>query len=565
MALNITRQPLSLNDLEPLDTWQIWNRFKNDPNRSSFIPFDPIEDLYASTEKTKAYLEKTRDFIRDLPKSASLQSRIHNYAISLNKEPDSAYIRNLPLSLMARFRKEEDLLSVLGRLDLDRLPTQEELENITPYLEEKKDKFLQIKHLNLQETYITTFPKELYPYLRNIKSVNLSNNNLGKTPLQFFVDLFQLPKLTHLDLSSNHFSCEDWTCIEALLPLLKKLKSIHLKDSDLKEAPSSLLKTLVKINDASATAIGRPPGLHICPGRHKRRLLIGEGNFSFALALIHKHDRKFGHFLNKSLAHSIIATELNTELYCSDCSLQNMFSPMNISYKIGQEPRCNNCLITANRIDKLRSMGAIVKLGIDGTKLHEIEEFKGMKRIHWNCPHNRSNHFNQTLPPIVSGFFKSCAKVQDMGGRVHLTLVQPIGQVDFYQGYIYDIVKAASLTGYVLIKKRLFSEGKYPGYEHAMTGTNRPALVTKRGMREFVFKKTDQESFADASKFVLKKYGETALEPLPVEHLIGRLAKQLIDDECPGKLCEIITKKFQGQYRNYFLYSSDEDSSDCGE
>lgn len=32
-----------------------------------------------------------------------------------------------------------------------------------------------------------------------------------------------------------------------------------------------------------------------CSGKHRLRLLIGEGNFSFALALIHKHDTKNTH------------------------------------------------------------------------------------------------------------------------------------------------------------------------------------------------------------------------------------------------------------------------------
>ncbi len=574
MAPNVTNRPLSLDNLEPLDIWKIWNNFKNDPNRSSFIPFDPTQDAYASTKKTKEYLEKTRDFIRNLPKSASLEGRIIGYITSLNKELDLVSIKSLPLTLIARLRKEEDFLSVLSRLDPDILPAQKKLENITTYIEQRKEKLFEIEHLNLQETYITTFPKELYPYLRNVKSVNLSNNNLGGTPLQFFVELFQLPNITHLDLSSNDFSLEDWTLIATLLPLLKKIKCINLKDSDFKECPSLLFEALVKIyvknlKDRPAPAIGRPPGLHVCSGMHKRRLLIGEGNFSFAWALIHKHDRKFGHSLGQSLAGSIIATDLNTEIYCFDCSLSTLFADMNFSMmgcdQMSLQNHCTECLITSHRIDKIREKGAIVSLGIDGKKLHEIEEFRGIERIHWNCPHDRSDFRNQTLPPIIADFFKSCAKVQDSGSRVHITLVQPIEHFDFYQGYIYDIVKAASLAGYVLLKKRLFNEDRYPGYEHVITGTNRPAPVTRKGMREFVFKKTDQETFAEASKFVLKQYGETSLTPLSGEHLIGKLAQQLIDHEVPRKCCEILTKEFQGQYRNYFLCSSDEDSSDCDE
>ncbi|MBS4164847.1 Uncharacterized protein PRO82_002182 [Candidatus Protochlamydia amoebophila] len=325
----------------------------------------------------------------------------------------------------------------------------------------------------------------------------------------------------------------------------------------------------------SVTTVGQPtissipgPGLHVCSGNHKKRLLIGEGNFSFALALINKHDTKVGHSSEQSLAHSIFATELNDKIHCSDCDsdsdsdsgfddMSEKFSDFGVSNTKSNEPKqpkfCDNCITTAKRIDELKKRGVIVRLGIDGTKIHEIEEFKNakFKRIHWNCPHDRSRFQDQTLPPLIQKFFKSCAKVQDPDDRVHITLAQPPNKAGFYQGYVYNITKAASEAGYVILKKRKFDKERYSEYEHVMTGTNKTATVTEEGVREFVFKKVTEGVFAEAKKIVKKQNGNMTVK-LVAEQLIGNSEKQ----------CKVVSEDFCNSLRNYFSCSTDDDSSD---
>ncbi len=297
--------------------------------------------------------------------------------------------------------------------------------------------------------------------------------------------------------------------------------------------------------------------LNQCSGQHKPRLLIGEGNFSFALALINKHDSLTSHNPDKSLAHSIVATELKEEIHCSDCDLMDLFSDLEVSPTQNDAPEkpelCNKCIETTLRIDELEKKGVKVKLGIDGRKLHKIEEFKQkkFKRIHWNCPHDGEDIKNQTLPPIILAFFKSCRKMQEPNDRVHITLAQPPGKKGFYQGYVYGIAHAATLSGYVLVKKRKFDQDRYPGYEHVMTGTNKTATVTEEGSREFVFKKIDRESFKNARKAVEKKFKKLLLKPL---------IKQMMQFS-ENKFSCIYKASYQTP-GHYFVCSSDEDSSD---
>jgi Leucine-rich repeat (LRR) protein len=115
------------------------------------------------------------------------------------------------------------------------------------YLEETKEDFALIETLDLSNTYITTFPKELCSYLDNVHSLVLSKNNLGNTPLRFLDTLFRLPLLEAVDLSCNLFSYQGWIRIDALLPLLNKLKSINLRNTNLKDAPPEFFKTLFEL------------------------------------------------------------------------------------------------------------------------------------------------------------------------------------------------------------------------------------------------------------------------------------------------------------------------------
>jgi hypothetical protein len=295
------------------------------------------------------------------------------------------------------------------------------------------------------------------------------------------------------------------------------------------------------------------------------RLLIGEGNFSFALALINKHDAKAHHSPEKSLAHSIIATEFKNEDPCQDCEMESVFAnefPEKLSLKAEskdtekseQQPiLCDTC----RRVALLTKKGVQIERGVDGTKIHEIEKFhnKTFSRIHWNCPHDGSRFESQTLPKIIEKFFKSCRKMQNEKDRVHITLAQPPDIKAFYQGVIYNIAQAASLAGYTLIKKRKFDHSRYPEYQHVKTSTNSKAPVTDKGMREFIFQKVNDESFKKAVK-ASKTIESKSSTKIFTEILTEKLKKY------SDKKYTLRTELFDHQLTTIFHCSSDDDSSD---
>lgn len=297
-------------------------------------------------------------------------------------------------------------------------------------------------------------------------------------------------------------------------------------------------------------------GIKTCSGNHKTRLLIGEGNFSYALAHIEKHDKKAIHSPEKSIGHAIIATEYKKSYLCSACDLTSSFKEMNVSSpgkKSEDDELCSTCKATAERIERLKILGVQIEWGIDGTKIHENATFKNktFSRIHWNCPHDGSNFKDQTLPKILEAFFKSCKELQTDGDRVHLTLAQPNDKKNFYQGFVYNLVRAAAASGYQLFKKRTFDDKRYPGYQHTQTAKNEKASVTDQGLREFVFKKVPSEFFKEALASSRNKEGK-----IPVVQLANYI------QQTSPKKCTIAPNTFYKEERVVYYCSSDEDSSD---
>lgn len=218
-----------------------------------------------------------------------------------------------------------------------------------------------------------------------------------------------------------------------------------------------------------------------CSGQHHSRLILGEASFKYTDALITKHQ-----YRHPNLANSIVSSELQTfdrsSESCSNCdSMRTDLSDTTLF-----------CSHLCERIQKLQDQGVTIILGLDATKIHESQhpaiQGRRFSRIHWNCPHNRSNFFAQTLPKLISDFMASASCMQFPGDRIHITLVQPPGMEFFYQGVIYNIRAAATANYYSLYAKRPFGSQRYPGYEHEMTGLNQQA-ESAAFLREFVFVK----------------------------------------------------------------------------
>ncbi|HVX00251.1 MAG TPA: Rossmann-like fold-containing protein, partial [Candidatus Babeliaceae bacterium] len=131
-----------------------------------------------------------------------------------------------------------------------------------------------------------------------------------------------------------------------------------------------------------------------CSRKHKSRLILGEGNFTYVEALLKKHKAK-----HPNLGEAITATE-----YDLGCLERNK-----------------------ERIEALRKEGVYIPdVPVDATQISYQFSQRRFERIHWNCPflgtttEERSRLRNQVLPR----FFQSASEMQEPGDRIHVALAQ---------------------------------------------------------------------------------------------------------------------------------------------
>ncbi len=203
--------------------------------------------------------------------------------------------------------------------------------------------------------------------------------------------------------------------------------------------------------------------------RFKPRLLLGEADFSFAAALLKKHED-----IRPSLGRVIVATELESsgELYKTYKKFYG-----NMQY--------------------LHNNRATMFFNFDARRIHDDPRLTLSRypRIHFNCPYHKNPKIEpgseKILQNIVADFFKSASLKQELGDRIHMALPKDRdpGKRQFREAYLYGIFEASARAGYRLIKKRKFSAQRYPGYEHRKTGADVSVDVTEDS-REYVFEKT---------------------------------------------------------------------------
>ncbi|KAL6990260.1 hypothetical protein U1Q18_050735 [Sarracenia purpurea var. burkii] len=204
------------------------------------------------------------------------------------------------------------------------------------------------------------------------------------------------------------------------------------------------------------------------------------------------------------------------------------------------------------RIKSLREKGVRVLFRIDGTQLHENPQLKGerFKRIHWNCPFRWSTITDEEFIQVIVGVFRSCAKVQLSGDRIHITLIQRLDDDDWKdcRQYVHNIVRGSVQSGYKLIRKRRFGKDRYPGYQHRK-GDDLEELHLAAVHREFIFEK--DHSFCN---------------PKSEEEIVNSLPLKISNPE-KTYVIDVNKKNVTGSSKIrledcYFVCSTDDDSSD---
>jgi hypothetical protein len=274
--------------------------------------------------------------------------------------------------------------------------------------------------------------------------------------------------------------------------------------------------------------------------KYRDRLILGDADFGFTLALIKKHRKT-----HPDLSKHIMATELhpleNLARNYPHTLFKNManLSELDMVYRgeVTQTPDAKSIpdfrkwwsdlyhrqLYLWDEYGRTRIAvddSGMILTGIDATKLHELfprEWGKWWGRIGYDGFHFERIHFNfpmswdssTHLEKLLQGFFVSASQIQVPGDRIHLTIPFSLG------GRLYGTdIFAVSKPHYRIFKKHWFKNRsypdvresnsteedmweRYPGYAHS-TNIGVPGLETRtkhavRRSIEYVFERIESD------------------------------------------------------------------------
>ncbi|MCH9769575.1 MAG: DUF2431 domain-containing protein [Gammaproteobacteria bacterium] len=203
---------------------------------------------------------------------------------------------------------------------------------------------------------------------------------------------------------------------------------------------------------------------------YRRRLILGDGDFSYAYALVNKHPE---------IAAYILVTEIRQK-----SELEKIYGD---SFK--------------KHYQALKEKKVKMKFGVDATRLPEYNFQQHYRRIHFNAPQlgvGENNYNSGNLQALVQAFFLSAAGYQQQGDKVYMALPkdQQGWMQNFRYGFMYRLYEASFSAGYQYVAKRKFKEDsrlRYGGYKHKQTSSNEGAEKAVHSMREYIFKKVGAE------------------------------------------------------------------------
>ncbi len=182
----------------------------------------------------------------------------------------------------------------------------------------------------------------------------------------------------------------------------------------------------------------------------KKVLLIGEGEFSFALAYAQKHPD-----------YEIVATE-----YCSGKEVREKY------------PKAEANLRALHFLPNVR---VITK--IDATKLGRYKNIQGVfDKVIFNFPHTGQR--DGSTAEMIDGFFRAVKNVLKADGKVQMGVVDTV----HFDGR-YVLWSAATHNRFKLTKRKLWDRtGFYKEHDYIHVSTQRDRMITANRCLKYTFR-----------------------------------------------------------------------------
>ncbi len=212
--------------------------------------------------------------------------------------------------------------------------------------------------------------------------------------------------------------------------------------------------------------------------RERDVLVVGDGNFTFTEALVHRRINGEGRKTNREepdFPQRVLATEYKTRAGC---------------YSIPG---------TGSRISSLEALGVEFNFGVDAADLNTTYSGRTFSRIQWNCPDVNGGFCDEdpTLRDLIPRFVQASSPLQEVGGRIHFSLIAP-NNWKTWQAMHYGITSIEG-SGYTLhaIKESGHERYRYETADgtlmhwiHQKTEGDRTIEAFYEGVDELIFEKS---------------------------------------------------------------------------